>query len=400
MLNIEALIVDRESQVGDNWRQRYPQLILHDPVWFNHMPYFHFPAHWPVFTPKDKMAEFLEMYAKILELNVWTKSYVAESVWDEQRQRWNVTLNTYEGPGGKFQSRTFHPRHIVQATGQSGKMNFPPVKGLNDFQGDRICHSSQFPGANSEGGNHQKKAVVVGSCNSAHDIAQDFCLKGYEVTMIQRSSTCVISSDAVVKIGLGGLYSENGPPVEDADLWLWSLPSELLKAQQVKVTALQNQHDAETLAGLEKAGFKVDKGPNDAGLLMKYFQRGGGYYIDVGASQLIVDGKIKIKQGVEIEEVLSDGLRLSDDSVLNADEIIFATGYQNMRSQTRMMFGDDVANRTWDVWGYDEEGEMRSIWRNSGHPGLWYMGGNLALNRYYSRVLSLQIKARELGLSK
>ncbi|KAL2867814.1 flavin-containing monooxygenase [Aspergillus lucknowensis] len=394
MLNVDTLIIDQNDRIGDNWRQRYRQLVLHDPVWYDHMPYVSFPPHWPVFTPKDKLAEWFEAYAKILELNVWTRTTLKTPTWDGKK--WTVVLER-RNPDDTVSMRTVHPRHIVQATGHSGEKYVPPLAGLDTFKGDRICHSSDFRGALHA--NKGKKAIVVGSCNSGHDIAQDFFEKGYDVTMVQRSTTCVISSEAITDIGLAGLYDENGPPTEDADLWFWGLPVELLKVQQIGVTALQNEHDKATLEGLDRAGFKVDKGPNDAGLLLKYFQRGGGYYIDVGASQLIVDGKIKIKQGVEIDQVLPHGLRFADGSELEADEIILATGYQNMRTQTRRLFGAETADAVGDVWGFDANGEMRGIWRPSGHPGLWFMGGNLAISRYYSKILGLQIKAAEVGLS-
>jgi len=395
MLGVDVLIVDSEVRIGDNWRQRYHQLVLHDPVWYDHMPYVNFPPHWPIFTPKDKLAEFLELYAKLLELNVWTETNLSSSSWDEGRREWTVTLNRRK-EDGSTEARTLHPRHIIQATGHSGKINFPSIPGLESFAGDRLCHSSSFPGAapNSRG----KKAVVIGCCNSGHDIAQDFYEKGYDVTMVQRSSTCVVSSESITDIGLKGLYDENGPSVDDADLWLFAFPSSLFKAQQVKLTAVQNAHDWATLDGLKAAGFALDNGPNDAGLLMKYFHRGGGYYIDVGASRLIIDGKIRIKQGQEIKQILPNGLEFVDGDKLDADEIVFATGYQNMRTQTQVIFGEEVASRVGDVWGFDDEGEMRTIWRRSGHPGFWFMGGNLALCRYYSRILALQIKAIEEGI--
>lgn len=398
MLNIDTLIIDSEERIGDNWRRRYHQLVLHDPVWYDHMPYINFPAHWPIFTPKDKLAEFFESYAKLLELNVWVMTTIQSTQWDESKKQWTITLNRTT-PDGKTETRTLHPKHIIQATGHSGKKNFPSdMKGMENFQGDVLCHSSEFKGARAEG--KGKKAVVVGSCNSGHDISQDFYEKGYDVTMVQRSSTCVISSEAITEIALAGLYDENGPPVDDADMWLHSLPSEILKALQVKVTELQNKHDAKTLEGLEKAGFKTDRGPEGAGLFMKYFQRGGGYYIDVGGSQLIIDGKVKIKQGQEISEVMPHGLRFADGSELEADEIVFATGYKNMRTTARDIFGDALADKVADVWGYDAEGEMRTIWRRSGHPGFWFHGGNLALCRYYSKLLALQILALEAGLTK
>ncbi|KAF1937599.1 FAD/NAD(P)-binding domain-containing protein [Clathrospora elynae] len=395
MLNVPALMVDQNDRVGDNWRKRYRQLVLHDPVWYDHMPYVPFPAHWPVFTPKDKLAEFFEAYVTLLELNVWTSTTLKSTSWDESKQQWTVTVERRR-TDGSVETRTLNPKHIVQATGHSGEKNFPQMQGMAAFQGDRLCHSSEHPGANPE--SKGKKAVVVGCCNSGHDIAQDFYEKGYDITIVQRSTTCVVTSEAVCDIGNKGLYDQDSPPVDDADLFFWSMPSALLKAQQIKVTKVQAEHDKNIHDGLRAAGFGLDSGPMDSGLLIKYFQRGGGYYIDVGASQLIIDGKIKVKQGQEIAKILPNGIEFADGTKLEADEIVFATGYQNMRTQARKIFGDEVADRVNDVWGFNEEGEFRTMWQKSGHPGLWFMGGNLALSRFYSRILALQIKAIEEGI--
>ncbi|KAI9054438.1 hypothetical protein LZ554_001600 [Drepanopeziza brunnea f. sp. 'monogermtubi'] len=396
MLGIKALIIDQNPRIGDNWRNRYHQLVLHDPVWYDHMPYVDFPPHWPIFTPKDKLAEFFEIYAKLLELNVWTSTTIKESKWDASKKQWSVLVEREKQPG-IMETRVIHPKHIIQATGHSGEKNFPShIPGISDFKGDRLCHSSEFTGAKLSG--IGKKAIVVGCCNSGHDIAQDYFEKGYDVTMVQRSSTCVISSESLLKIGLAGLYEEAAPPVEDADVVFWSIPASVLKSIHIDLTALQNKHDEKLLTGLEKAGFKLDQGPDNSGLFMKYFQRGGGYYIDVGASQLIIDGKIKIKQGQEIDEVRPHGLKFADGSELPADEVIFATGYKNMRTKARAIFGDELAKQVKDVWGFDEEGELRTIWRKSGHPGFWFFGGNLALCRYWSRMIALQIKALEEGI--
>lgn len=395
MLGIEAIAVDQNDRVGDNWRKRYHQLVLHDPVWYDHMPYLKFPPQWPIFTPKDKLAQFFEAYATLLELNVWTRTSIVDTKWDDTTKSWTVAVERKK-EDGSVEKRTFHPRHIIQATGHSGKKNMPTMKGIENFKGDRLCHSSEFPGAqeNSKG----KKAIVVGSCNSGHDIAQDYLEKGYDVTIVQRSSTHVVSSKAITDIALKGIYSEDGPEVDDADLLIHGMPTPVLKAIQVTVCEKQAEHDKEILDGLDKAGFKVDRGPDGAGLFFKYFQRGGGYYIDVGASKLIAEGKIKVKHGQEIDTVLPHGLRFADGSELEADEIIFATGYQNMRTQTRVMFGDEIADQVGDVWGFNNEGEMRIMWQKSGHPGFWFHGGNLAICRYYSKLLALQIKGLEEGL--
>jgi cation diffusion facilitator CzcD-associated flavoprotein CzcO len=396
MLNVPTLIIDSNERVGDNWRKRYRQLVLHDPVWYDHMPYLPFPPHWPVFTPKDKLAEWFEAYVNILELVVWTSTTLTSTAWDDTAKQWTVTVER-RTPSGT-ETRTLHPKHVVFATGHSGKPNMPAIPGIDSFSGTNLCHSSAHPGANPA--HAGKNAIVVGACNSAHDIAQDFYEKGYNVTIVQRSTTCVVSSTSITDIGLAGLYDETAPPTADADLMFWSIPSALLKAQQIKLTRKQADADAALLDGLKRAGFGLDSGPMGAGLLAKYFQRGGGYYIDVGASSLIASGAIRVAHGHGIARVLPQGIQLSDPAgtVLPADEVVFATGYQNMRTAAAEVFGEEVGAKVKDSWGFNDEGEFRTMWQGSGHEGLWFMGGNLALARYYSALLALRIKGVEVGL--
>jgi hypothetical protein len=161
-----------------------------------------------------------------------------------------------------------------------------------------------------------------------------------------------------------------------------------------------NQCDSAIHSALTAAGFAVDSGPDESGFFIKYLVRGGGYYLDVGCSQLIADGKIAIVQGQEIQRVNANSLTFANEKEIPADEIVFATGFKNMCSVTRKIFGDEVADKVGGVWGMDEEGELRVMWRPSGQQGLWFVGGNLALSRYYSRLVALQIKAAEVGLLK
>ncbi|CCC12728.1 hypothetical protein SMACR_05687 [Sordaria macrospora] len=419
MLNVSSLIIDRNPRIGDNWRNRYHQLVLHDPVWYDHLPYLPFPDTWPIFTPKDKLADWFESYAKALDLNIWLRSTIVSSEYDSARKSWKVVIRrsfvkTSHAPpadGGEpgvveeeleHMELTVFPKHIIQCTGGSGKPNMPTsIPGITGgvFKGDRLCHSSQFTTATPLSVRGSKKAIVVGACNSSHDICQDFYERGYDVTMIQRSSTFVLSSSATLKYLIGPIYSEGGPAVEDADMFVWSYPSEVLKSLQKDLTKLTIEHDAELLAGLDKAGFKLDKGVDGAGLFAKYLQRQGGYYIDVGTSKLIIEGKIAVKSGVGIAEVVENGLKMEDGTVLEADEIVFATGYDNMRTTAREVFGnEEVGDKVKDVWGWDEEGEMIGIWNRSGHEAFWFHGGNLALARYYSRVVGLQVRASLDGL--
>lgn len=188
------------------------------------------------------------------------------------------------------------------------------------------------------------------------------------------------------------------PPLEDADLLCMSIPHPIVKRIHTDVNKEVTRRDAALLRGLQSAGFALDDGPDHSGIFMKYLHRGGGYYIDVGASQLIIDGAVKIRQGQQVRRIAPHAVVLADGTELPADEIILATGFLNMRSTARKIFGDDVADRLKDVWGFDEEGEMRTMWRPSGHAGYWFAGGNLGLCRFYSRLLALQIKGLEEGL--
>ncbi|CAG8980132.1 hypothetical protein HYALB_00011665 [Hymenoscyphus albidus] len=390
-LGLSTVIIESNKRVGDNWRNRYHRLVLHDPLWYNHMPYLPFPENWPVFTPQNKLADWLELYVKAMELTVSTSTRVTDSKWNGSS--WEVSLlATMED--GTTKAQTLHPKHIVQATGQSGIPKIPQIPGISTFEGTPPLHSSQFQGPSNLNGNG-KRAVVIGSGNSAHDIAQDFYEHGYHVTMVQRSATCVDPTQ--YKEGKG-LYTEGGPLVEDADFEKEAEPTAVMKRKQIDVTTNIRKLHTEYFQGLEAVAFKLDWGPDGSGRKLKFLEHGGGYYIDVGASRLIIERKIAMKSGVTPSKVTQDGIMASDNSFIPADEIVFATGYQSMISATANIFGPDMAGQLGEVWGLDEEGELKGVWRQSGHKGFWFAGGNLALCRWYSRLLALQIKAIEAGL--
>lgn len=337
----------------------------------------------------------METYARVMELNIWTSTTVESASWNGER--WTVTVRQTFCDDTE-QVHTLYPRHIIQATGQAGEANMPAIEGTGSFEG-LIRHSSDFHGAKLLPPNQDRPhhAIVIGSSNSAHDIAQDFYENGYQVTMIQRSTTCV---DPTSYIGGKNLYREDGPPLDIADLLTNSLPSALMKRNQIDVTTRIESQYRDYFQHLEAAGLRLDQGPDGAGRKLKYLERGGGYYIDMGASRLIIEGHIKVRSGVSVSRICSQSVILTDGTSLPADEIIFATGYKSMKTTTRKIFGDKVADKVKEVWGLDEDGELKSVWRRSGHPGFWFAAGNLALTRYYSKLLALQIKGVEEGLMK
>ena len=197
-LGVDHVVVDRHARPGDQWRSRYKSLCLHDPVWYDHLPYLPFPRNWPVFAPKDKIGDWLEMYTRVMEINYWGSTTAKSATWDDAKKEWTVTVDR-DG-----EEVVLHPKQLVFALGVSGKPNIPTIPGQDVFRGEQH-HSSQHPGPDAY---KDKKVVVIGSNNSAFDICGALWEVGADVTMVQRSSTHIVKSDSLMEIGLGDLYSE------------------------------------------------------------------------------------------------------------------------------------------------------------------------------------------------
>ncbi len=400
-LNVPTIVIEKNDRPGDSWRNRYRSLCLHDPVWYDHLPYLPFPDHWPVFSPKDKIGDWLEMYTKIMDINYWTKSTCNSASYDEATGKWTVSIDR----DGK--QVTLQPQQLILATGMSAVPNIPEVDGADTFAGT-LCHSSQHVGGEGYKG---KKCVVIGSNNSAHDISADLWENGADVTMIQRSSTHIAKSETLMDLALGGLYSkaavDGGITTDTADLIFASIPYKILHEFQIPAYDEMKKRDADLYEGLEKAGFMLDFGEDGSGLFMKYLRRGSGYYIDVGASQLIVDGEIKLKSGVNVTSINKHSVSFDDGSELDADLIVFATGYSSMNGWAAKLISQETADKVGKCWGLGSdtkkdpgpwEGELRNMWKPTQQEGLWFHGGNLHQSRHYSLYLSLQLKARMEGL--
>jgi putative flavoprotein involved in K+ transport len=399
-LGVETIVVEKNPRAGDSWRNRYKSLCLHDPVWYDHLPYLKFPDHWPVFSPKDKIGDWLESYVKIMEINYWTETEAKSARYDEATGEWTVEVMRAGQPV------TLRPKQLVLATGMSGVPNVPKLPGMESFRGD-IWHSSKHPGGEAYAG---KKALVVGSNNSAHDIAADLWEHGADVTMVQRSSTHIARSDTLMELALGALYSEqavaNGIDVDTADLIFASIPYKVLPSIQKGICDEMKKRDKALYDRLEKAGFMLDFGDDDTGLFMKYLRRGSGYYIDVGACELVANGSIRLKRG-QVTEITPGGAKLADGTELPADLIVLATGYGSMNGWAARLISQEVADKVGKCWGLGSdttkdpgpwEGELRNMWKPTQQPGLWFHGGNLHQSRHYSLYLALQIKARAAGV--
>jgi cation diffusion facilitator CzcD-associated flavoprotein CzcO len=385
-LQVDTLIVDREPRIGDNWRNRYHALTLHNQVQVNHLPYMLFPPNWPTYIPKDKLANWFEAYVESMELNYWTGTEFESGAYDEKEQRWSVLLRRADGS-----QRKMHPRHIVMATGVSGIPNLPDFPGLKNFTGT-VLHSSQYTDGEEWRG---KKALVIGTGNSGHDIAQDLHSSGAEVTLVQRSSTLIVSIEPSAQL-VYAPYNEG--TLEDNDLIATSMPLPLARKSHRSVTDVSKELDKDLLDGLRARGFKLDFGDGDTGWQFKYLTRGGGYYFNVGCSDLVVSGEIELRQFSDIEGFVAEGARMKRGETLAADLIVLATGYKRQEELVRKLFGEAVVDRIGPIWGFGESQELRNMYTRTAQPGLWFIAGGLAQCRINSKYLALQIKAVEEGL--
>jgi putative flavoprotein involved in K+ transport len=386
LLGVDTLVIDREQRVGDSWRRRYHALTLHNETRVNHFPYMAFPRSWPVFIPKDMLANWFELYREAMELNVWTGTELVAADYDDAAKRWSVTLRQSDGS-----DRVMHPRHVVFCNGVSTIPKKPRLPGLEEFKGV-VRHSGDYGSGLDWTG---KRALVLGTGTSGHDVAQDLAVSGARVAMIQNGPTLVVSLKEAQSPY--ALYDED-IPFEDCDLLAMSFPYPVYQRAHQQITRKNAEADRELLDGLKRRGFKLSFGPDGTGWQIMYQSRGGGYYFDAGCSQMIVDGHIGLIQFNDIERFCAEGARCKDGSVQQADLIVLATGYLGQKEAVHRIAGEKITDRIGAVWGFDEEGELAGMWRPTGQPGLWFFGGGLAQCRIFSKVLALQIKARELGI--
>ena len=387
-LGLDTLVIDREERVGDNWRHRYHGLKLHNKTPVNHLRYMPFPPNWPDYIPKDKIANWLEAYVESMEINFWTRTTFEGAEYDEAAKSWMARVRRGDGS-----VRTLRPRHIVMATSVSGTPNIPKIATIENFAG-KVLHSSRFSaGAEWRG----KSVVVMGTGTSAHDICQELQANGADVTMVQRSPTLVVNVDPSAQL-YDKTYLGDGPPVEVRDLLNASVPLEVVKASHKLITKEVRELDAPLLSRLEQAGFRLEFGEDGTGWPLKFRTRGGGYYFNVGCSELIADGKIRLIQASDIKQFVGDGLLLADGSTLRADLVVLATGYKGQDHIVGSLFGPDVAERVGPIWGFNATSqELRNMWIRTRQPGLWFTGGSFSQCRIYSRFIALQIDAIEAG---
>jgi len=386
-LGIDTLVVEKWPRIGDSWRKRYHSLALHNSIQVNHLPYMPFPTTWPTYIPKDMLGMWFEIYAEVMEINNWTNTEFTKGEWDAVAKQWVATLKCADG-----EERILRPRHIVFANGVSSYPLVPEIPGLDTFKGE-VLHSECFDSGAPYVG---KRAIVIGTGSSANDIALDLHSFDCHTTIVQRGSTTVVSIDPSAKLNYA-IYEE-GAPIEDCDLIAAAAtPPMIIEGYKLAVKRMV-ELDKDMIEGLKGIGFKFDVGDDNTGHQMKYRRRGGGYNLDAGSSELMINGEIDLLQNEQIERYCPEGALLQNGSIVPADVIVLGTGYYPQSELVRRALGDKLVVQIGPVWGEDKDGELANMFKRTPHEGVWFIAGSLTQARVYSKYMALQIKAIEEGL--
>lgn len=332
----------------------------------------------------------MEWYASALELNVWTQSSVVKAEQDREGN-WTVVIDK-EGK----ETRTLHPKQLVMATSLCGNPYLPDVPGMGDFKGV-VRHSTTHDSSRDFVG---KKVCVVGTSSSGFDTAYDCARRGIDVTLLQRSPTYIMSLEHSVPRAIGNYAPDenlNRPDMEEQDRLFFATPAgpgEELSRRNAKVL---EDLDRTMLDGLHARGLRTWRGQRGTGNSTLGQTRNGGFYYDAGACEHIINGNIKVEPGY-IERFTEDKVILSGGREREFDLVVFATGFTNTIDSVRSTLGDAVADKCGPIWGVDEEGEFKTVYRESGVKNLWIFAGYLPFTRYHSKLLAMRLKALREGV--
>lgn len=282
-MDIPALVVEKHAVVGDQWRQRYPTLSLHTTK--NHhtctsrpspnvtgahfrttVLYQPYPKNWPTYTPRDKVADWLKQYVESQNLVVWTKSQIKPgATYDSVAKRWNLVVRRDD------QDVELHPVHVVVATSALGAPRIPDIPGADVFKG-AVYHASRYMGGKPYAG---KDCIVVGAGNTSADLCQDLSFRGAKsVTMVQRSSTCVVHINTVAG-AMTRIYPD-GVPYEVCDIKFNAMPINLQRAMAREREGEMWEREKPLHDQLRKGGIKLNMGTDGSGQHFLIYERSGG----------------------------------------------------------------------------------------------------------------------------
>ncbi|KAH7010955.1 hypothetical protein B0J12DRAFT_691058 [Macrophomina phaseolina] len=390
----DCVILDRNPEIGGNWLARYKSFTLHTSKTHSEMPFGNvFLPDDPYFLTSERVAAGYKRLVEWYGINIWVSTVVHNASWVEETQTWTLEVE-YVGVQGNVARRLqIRARHLVFALGGGGQVPKIPLYANRDLYKGEVLHSVNYKSANHWKG---KRGVIIGTGNSAHDLSMDMVDAGAaSVTLVQRNRTEMLPL-SLYKSAFDPFYHEQ-TDIALMDKMRACIPLNVARVATLEAVRKEVDKMPEYYDALERAGFRTERYID---LVAMVFERLGGHFFDVGAAAKIVDGTIKVEHAT-VSSFTETGIRFSDGRTLDADVVVFATGFEcNMRHAAARIVGEEMGQRLEDFMGVDREGEPLGLCKPmAGQKNVWYIGAGIELSRGYSRFLALQIKADLQGAS-
>jgi cation diffusion facilitator CzcD-associated flavoprotein CzcO len=354
-IGVNTLILERNSRIGQNWTDRYDSVSIHTSRPYGQLPFAKiWGPEYPYHLNTNHLDEGYRRYAQMYNLNVSLSTELKKAHWNPKSSTWTLEVVRHG------QKDEIVARHLVLALGGGGQIPKIPELGNKEAFNGTLIHTANYKNANQWAG---KRGVVIGTANSGHDVSNDMLMAGLSsVTMVQRSRTPVLPVEFFRRI-YDKVYNDD-IPVEKSDMITLSTPTGVNQRMAKAAIASWAAEVPERYDSLERQGFRVERNMD---LYHCLFERFGSHYIDVGVSQKVSDGLIKVKSDAALVGFNEKGLVFSDGSMLDADVVVLATGFEgNMRLAAADIVGEEVSEKLEDWWGVDCEGELRGAWKPIG----------------------------------
>ncbi|KAK0934573.1 hypothetical protein LTR29_013839 [Friedmanniomyces endolithicus] len=388
-LGVRYILLERRPEIGDVWNTRYESLRWHTSKHYGSLPFGHtYPEEDDYMLPAKRIGACHRAWAEKFGINVQTSTAVESARWDKSTASWTVTASSTTG------KQTLTARNLVLTIGVGHLTPVlpawatPPQVSASNFHGT-ILHGSAYRSCAPFAG---KPGLVVGTANTAHDVAEDMANAGMHPTMLQRGSTFVFPAEWLHRAEDAHYHPSMDPA--DADRESFTYPNKIMREMINRAVWSGIRRSPERFDALEREGFKVDRFGD---IYDNLYVRFGGHYVDIGASARIAGGEIRVNTK-SVRGLTETGVVFEDGSELAAELVVLCTGFDHdFRHDAAEIVGHEVADQMDDFWNVDAEGEVRGHAKFAGHPNLYYHGGDIRMGRFFSRFVALQIQADVLG---
>ena len=366
-LGLHYILLEQHPSIGDTWSNRYESLRWHTSKEYGNLPFGHtYPPEDDYMLPTKRIGAGHNAWSKKYNINIRTSTTVARARWEESSREWTVEIQTKGETNDVLKAKnlvlTIGTGH---ATPAYPSWSTPDQIHSSGFQGTIVHAFAGYKNAHAWTG---KRGVVIGTANTAHDVAEDMANAGMDTTIVQRGATFVFPAEWLHAAEDTQYHPDKMPDVADREDFTYpnKIQREVINNHVwAGIKARPDRFDA-----LEKAGFKLDRFGDTYNNL---YVRLGGHYVDIGASARIAKGEIKVKTA-PVKSLTGDGLLFEDGSEVGADLIVLCTGFDHVfRNDAAKIVGTEAAEQMDDYWGTDREGELRAHAKPAGreYAMLW-----------------------------